>query len=67
MTRLSWRSLLLIRIMLESPCLKLKVYVKPANGSGYESPEPFLTDKSAHGPLGSRRGAAGLRTGSAFA
>ncbi|XP_066500116.1 ephrin-A2 [Hoplias malabaricus] len=27
------------------PCLKLKVYVKPADGSGYESPEPFLTDK----------------------
>ncbi|XP_042629700.1 ephrin-A2-like isoform X2 [Cyprinus carpio] len=27
------------------PCLKLKVYVKPTS-SGYESPEPFLTDQS---------------------
>ncbi|XP_026864338.1 ephrin-A2 isoform X2 [Electrophorus electricus] len=27
------------------PCLKLKVYVKPTS-SGYESPEPFLTDWS---------------------
>ncbi|TRY84189.1 hypothetical protein DNTS_026068 [Danionella cerebrum] len=30
------------------PCLKLKVFVKPTNGSGYESPEPFLTDRSQH-------------------
>ncbi|XP_076149303.1 ephrin-A2 [Alosa pseudoharengus] len=27
------------------PCLKLKVYVKPTNGSSYESPEPFLIDE----------------------
>ncbi|KAG5847972.1 hypothetical protein ANANG_G00131940 [Anguilla anguilla] len=26
------------------PCLKLKVYVRPGNESGYRSPEPFLTD-----------------------
>ncbi|KAI5099422.1 ephrin-A2 precursor [Silurus meridionalis] len=26
------------------PCLKLKVYVKPADGSAFESPEPFLID-----------------------
>ncbi|CAL8287479.1 unnamed protein product [Gadus morhua 'NCC'] len=26
------------------PCLKLKVYVRPPDGSGYDSPEPFLTD-----------------------
>ncbi|XP_028422181.1 ephrin-A2 [Perca flavescens] len=25
-------------------CLKLKVYVRPPDGSGYDSPEPFLTD-----------------------
>ncbi|KAG9264716.1 ephrin-A2-like isoform X2 [Astyanax mexicanus] len=31
------------------PCLKLKVYVKPAS-SGYESPEPFLTDTSPRVP-----------------
>ncbi|KAI1883162.1 hypothetical protein AGOR_G00242380 [Albula goreensis] len=29
------------------PCLKLKVYVRPANESGYNSPEPFLTDDSS--------------------
>ncbi|XP_060753952.1 ephrin-A2 [Neoarius graeffei] len=29
------------------PCLKLKVYVKPADGSAFESPEPFLIDRSA--------------------
>ncbi|KAF4086498.1 hypothetical protein AMELA_G00107160 [Ameiurus melas] len=27
-------------------CLKLKVYVKPADGSAFESPEPFLIDRS---------------------
>ncbi|XP_026179519.1 ephrin-A2 [Mastacembelus armatus] len=31
------------------PCLKLKVYVKPANDSVYESPEPFLTDDTTGG------------------
>ncbi|XP_062872993.1 ephrin-A2 [Trichomycterus rosablanca] len=29
------------------PCLKLKVFVKPPDGSGYDSPEPFLIDQSA--------------------
>ncbi|KAL2097520.1 hypothetical protein ACEWY4_006727 [Coilia grayii] len=29
------------------PCLKLKVYVKPTNGSSYESPEPFLIDEGS--------------------
>ncbi|CAB1433759.1 unnamed protein product [Pleuronectes platessa] len=33
-------------------CLKLKVYVRPPDGSGYDSPEPFLTD----GGLPSRAG-----------
>ncbi|KAJ8371995.1 hypothetical protein AAFF_G00298170 [Aldrovandia affinis] len=28
------------------PCLKLKVYVRPINESGYKSPEPFLTGGS---------------------
>ncbi|KAG7456781.1 hypothetical protein MATL_G00239550 [Megalops atlanticus] len=28
-------------------CLKLKVYVRPTNESGYKSPEPFLTDDSS--------------------
>ncbi|XP_004540248.1 ephrin-A2 [Maylandia zebra] len=28
-------------------CLKLKVYVRPPDGSGYDSPEPFLTDGSS--------------------
>ncbi|XP_010884564.2 ephrin-A2-like isoform X2 [Esox lucius] len=26
------------------PCLRLKVYVRPPGGSGFDSPEPFLTD-----------------------
>ncbi|XP_034387257.1 ephrin-A2 [Cyclopterus lumpus] len=30
-------------------CLKLKIYVKPANDSVYESPEPFLTDDTTGG------------------
>ncbi|GAA6074839.1 ephrin-A2 [Tachysurus ichikawai] len=33
------------------PCLKLKVYVKPADSSAFESPEPFLIDRSSTNDL----------------
>uniref|UniRef100_A0A3B3HKQ4 Ephrin-A2a n=1 Tax=Oryzias latipes TaxID=8090 RepID=A0A3B3HKQ4_ORYLA len=33
-------------------CLKLKVYVRPPDGSGYDSPEPFLTDGGASSRTG---------------
>ncbi|XP_052344926.1 ephrin-A2-like [Oncorhynchus keta] len=29
------------------PCLRLKVYVRPPGSSGFDSPEPFLTDGAA--------------------
>ncbi|CAG5866675.1 unnamed protein product [Menidia menidia] len=34
-------------------CLKLKVYVRPPDGSGYDSPEPFLTDGGPSSRAGS--------------
>ncbi|POI20880.1 hypothetical protein CIB84_015373, partial [Bambusicola thoracicus] len=33
--------------VVDRPCLKLKVYVRPTNDSLYESPEPIFTSNNS--------------------